>query len=130
MSERLKIEKVKKFVTNLCDKNEFVIHMRSLKQALSHGLILEKVNKIIKFNQKDWLKTYIVMNTELRQKAKNNFENDFFKLIENTVYGKTKQNVRKHRDIKLVTTEKRRNYLNKLSKKQIINLKDFSQKIY
>ena len=130
MSERLKIEKVKKFVTNLCDKNEFVIHMRSLKQALSHGLILEKVNKIIKFNQKDWLKTYIVMNTELRQKAKNNFENDFFKLIENTVFGKTKQNVRKHRDIKLVTTEKRRNYLNKLSKKQIINLKDFSQKIY
>ena len=107
MSERLKIEKVKKFVTNLCDKNEFVIHMRSLKQTLSHGLILEKVNKIIKFNQKDWLKTYIVMNTELRQKAKNNFENDFFKLIENTVFGKTKQNVRKHRDIKLVTTEKR-----------------------
>ena len=82
MSERLKIEKVKKFVTNLCDKNEFVIHMRSLKQALSHGLILEKVNKIIKFNQKDWLKTCIVMNTELRQKAKNNFENDFFQVNE------------------------------------------------
>ena len=107
LSERLKVEKVEKLVTNLYDKNEFVIHVRSLKQALNHGLILEKVNKIIKFNQKDWLKTYIVMNTELRQKAKNNFENDFFKLIENTVFGKTKQNVRKHRDIKLVTTEKR-----------------------
>ena len=82
MSERLKFEKVERLVTNLYDKNEFVIHMRSLKQALNHGLILEKVNKIIKFNQKDWLKTYIVMNTELRQKAKNNFENDFFQVNE------------------------------------------------
>ena len=82
MSERLKVEKVERLVTNLYYKNEFVIHMRSLKQALNHGLILEKVNKIIKFNQKDWLKTYIVMNTELRQKAKNNFENDFFQVNE------------------------------------------------
>ena len=82
MSERLKVEKVERLVTNLYDKNEFVIHMRSLKQALNHGLILEKVNKIIKFNQKDWLKTCIVMNTELRQKAKNNFENDFFQVNE------------------------------------------------
>ena len=82
MLERLKVEKVERLVTNLYDKNEFVIHMRSLKQALNHGLILEKVNKIIKFNQKDWLKTYIVMNTELRQKAKNNFENDFFQVNE------------------------------------------------
>ena len=82
LSERLKVEKVEKLVTNLYDKNEFVIHVRSLKQALNHGLILEKVNKIIKFNQKDWLKTYIVMNTELRQKAKNNFENDFFQVNE------------------------------------------------
>ena len=53
LSERLKVEKVEKLVTNLYDKNEFVIHVRSLKQALNHGLILEKVNKIIKFNQKD-----------------------------------------------------------------------------
>ena len=82
LSERLKVEKVEKLVTNLYDKNEFVIHVRSLKQALNHGLILEKVNKIIEFNQKDWLKTCIVMNTELRQKAKNNFENDFFQVNE------------------------------------------------
>ena len=77
LSERMKIEKVEKLVTNLYDKYEFVIHIRSLKQALNHGLILPKVNKIIKFNQKDWLKPYTEMNTELRQTAKHNFEKIF-----------------------------------------------------
>ena len=72
--ERKKIKKVEKLVTNLCDKNEYVIHIRNLKQAINHGLILKKVHRVIKFNQKDWLKPYIAMNTELRQKAKNNFE--------------------------------------------------------
>ena len=66
----MKIEKVEKLVTNLHDKTEYVIH-RNLKQALNHGLILKKV---IKFNQKVWLKPYIDMNTKLTQTAKNNFE--------------------------------------------------------
>ena len=55
----MKIEKVKKLVTNLDDKTEYVIHMRNLKQALNHGLILKKVHRIIKFNQNVWLKPYI-----------------------------------------------------------------------
>ena len=84
-----------------------------LKEPLNHRLILKKVHKVIKFNQTAWLKPYIDMNTKLRQKAKNNFEKEFFKLTNNPVFGKPieKAYVRKHKNIKLVTTERRRNYL-------------------
>ena len=116
----MKIEKVKKLVANLHDKTECVIHIRNSKQALNHGLVL---NRVIKFNQNVWLISYINMNTDLRKKAKNDFENFLFKLINNVVFGKNMESVRKHRDIKLVTTERRRNYL-----VLFIILQSFSQK--
>ena len=107
----MKIGKCKKLVCNLYDKKIYVVHMRSLKQALNHGLILKKVHRVIQFFQKAWLKPCIDMNTKLRKKAKNDFKKDFFKLMNNAVFGKTMENLRKHRYIKLVTTDKRRNRL-------------------
>ena len=76
--ESMKIEKVKKFVANLQDKTKYVIHIRNLKQALNHGLVLKKVHRMFKFNQNAWLiKPYIDMNTDLRKKANYNFEKDW-----------------------------------------------------
>ena len=106
LPERTKIGKVEKLVTNLHDETKYVIHMRNLKQALNYGLILRKVHRVINFNQNAWLKLY-----KLRKKTKNNFEKDFFKLMNDAVFGKTVKHVRKYRDIKLVTTERRKIYL-------------------
>ena len=77
LAERKKLEKCKKLVCNICDKENYVVHIRALKQALNHELILKKVYRIIQFNQEAWLKPYIGMNTELRTVAKNNFEKNF-----------------------------------------------------
>ena len=89
----------------------YVIHMTALKQALNHELKFKKVHEVIQFNQQEWLKPYIDMNPKLRTEVKSNFEKDFFKLMNNAVFGKTTENARKHRDIKLVTTDIRINQL-------------------
>ena len=111
LPERNKINKRNKLVCNIYEKENYVVHISVLKQAINHGLILKKVHRIIQFNQEAWLKPYIDMNTKLRTEAKNGFEKDFFNLMNTTVFGKTMENVRNHRNIKLVTTDKRRNQL-------------------
>ena len=109
LPEKMKINKCPKLVCNVTDKEDCSIHIVALKQALNHGLKLIRVHSVISFRQEAWLKRYIDLNTELRKNAKNKFEKDFYKLKIKSIYGKIVQNDRKHRDIKLVTTEAKRN---------------------
>ena len=111
LSERMEVNKCKKLVCNLFNKKKYVVHINSLKQVLNYGLKFKKIHRAIEFNKKEWLKPYIDMNTELRKLAKNDFEKDLFKLMNNSVFGKTMENIRKHRDIKLATTNKKRSKL-------------------
>ena len=106
LPERMTINKCTKLVCTVQDKENYVVHIRALEQALNHGLILKQAHEVIEFRQEAWLKPYIDINTEFRQEAKNQFEKDFFKLMINSMFGKTMENVRNHRDIKLVTTNK------------------------
>ena len=80
---------------------------KKLKKTLNHGLILKKVQRVIQFNKEIWLQSYLDMNTKFRKEANSDFEKDFFKLMKNSVFGKYMENVRKHRDIKLVITNKK-----------------------
>ena len=89
LPEKRKINKIEKLICTLSDKENYVAYIRSLKQALNHGLILKKVHKVIQFNQEAWRKSYIDMNTKLGKQAKNDFEKDFYKLMNNAVFGKT-----------------------------------------
>ena len=107
MGERMEINEVEKLVPNLRNKRNYVIHIQALNQVLQHRLRLDRIHGAIEFDQSPWLKTYIDFNTQLRTAATNDFEKDFFKLMNNSVFGKTMENIRKHRNIKLVMTEEK-----------------------
>lgn len=96
---KVKIKKVEKVAANYYYIKYYVVHISTLQQALNYGLIFAKVHQIISFKQEKWLKPYILLNTKLRAGAKNNFEKNLYKLMNNYFYGKTIENKRKHCDI-------------------------------
>ena len=106
-SKEPKDEKTNKLILNLNDKNKYVVHIGTLQFYLKHGLKLKKIHRAIKFEQKEILKPYIAFNTEKRKNARNDFEKDIFKLLNNAVFGKTMEDKRKHLDFEIVSDERR-----------------------
>ena len=103
MCQGMKINGVEKLIPNLYYKKKYVINIRALEQALAHGLVLERIHTAIEFKQSAWMKEYIDFNTKLKTAATNDFEKDFCKLMNDAVLGKSMENIRKHRNIKLAT---------------------------
>ena len=103
----ISIGQVYKLIPTLSEKRNYVLHYRNLKLYMDLGLTIKKVHRVLSFNQSPWLKQYIDFNTLKRTNAKSSFEKDFFKLMNNSVFGKTMENLRKRVDVRLVTDEKK-----------------------
>ena len=102
----IKVGDVKKIIPNLSNKTNYALHYRNLQLHLSLGMKLTKIHRVLKFKQYDWMKIYINFNTKKRTKATKKFEKDFFKLMINSAYGKTMENLQKRINVRLVNNEK------------------------
>ena len=102
----IKVGDVQKLIPNLGNKTYYVLHYRNIQLYLSLGMKLTKIHRVLKFNQSDWMKKYIDFNTKKRMNAANDFKKDFYKLMINSVYGKTMGNLRKRMNVRLVNNEK------------------------
>ena len=116
---------VHKLIPTLSNKEKYVLHYRNLQLYLDLGLKINKVHRVLEFNQSPWLKEYISFNTIKRTQAKNSFEKDFFKLMNNSVFGKTMENIRKRVDVRLITDEKK--LLKMVSKPTYVSSKIFNK---
>ena len=101
--EKMTIGGVSTLINTLSDKKNYFLHYRNLQLYLSLGLKLKKIHRALEFSQNNWLEKYISFNTKMRSQAKNSFEKDFFKLMNNSVFGKAMENLRKRSNIKLVS---------------------------
>ena len=124
----MKIGRMEKLVPNLRDKKGYVVHIKALDQALKHDLKLKKVHRVIEFEESKWMKADIMLNTKLRKEAKNEFERDFLKLMNNSTFGKTTENFRNHKDMKLVTSHKK--YLKYVTKPNFKDGHPFSKHLF
>ena len=116
-----------KLIPTLNDKQKYVLHYKNLQSYLNLGLKLKRVHRVLEFNQSPWLKQYIDFNTQKRTNAKNSFEKDFFKLMNNSVFGKTMENLRKRVDVRLVTDKEK--LLKLASKPTYVSSKIFNENL-
>ncbi|XP_073254782.1 uncharacterized protein [Porites lutea] len=105
--ERMIVNGVEKLICHFKPRKNYVVHYRNLRQYLELGMRITAVHRGISFYQSSWMEPYIRKNTELRKRASNNFEKDFFKLMNNSVFGKTIENIRKRQNIELVNNRER-----------------------
>lgn len=124
-----KVDKIRKLIPNLRDKEKYTIHYKNLALYTSLGLVCKKIHRVLAFNQKPWMEPYIAKNTELRKKTKSAFEKDLFKLMNNSVYGKTMENLRKRIDFRVVKTSEKEKMIRMLANPALNSIVHFSKEL-